>query len=211
MRILLTGKNGQLGWELHRQLEQDYNVLAVGHEDIGFLDTKFLSSVIRRLPHLDMIVNAAAYTDIDRAEREPFVAETINSEAAAILAAEATHRGIPMIHFSTDHVFGGQHRTHPYREGDRPNPVSLYGKTKLDGELRIRSILEKHLIFRLSGLYGIRGKNFFTSILHRNRNGIVPRAASDQMISPNWTPLIAEAVADAISQLFWGEPIPWGT
>lgn len=211
MRILLTGKNGQLGWELHRQLERDYKVIAMGREDIDFLDAKLLASTIRQLPKVALIVNAAAYTDIDRAQREPFVVEAVNSEAAAILAAEANRRGIPMIHFSTSHVFGGQRRTRPYREEDRPNPVSLYGGTKLEGERRIRSMLAKHLIFRLSGLYGIHHKNFFTAILTRNRSGIAPRVADNQVISPCWTPLVAEAITDVINQLSWGENIPWGT
>jgi len=211
MRILLTGKNGQLGWELHRQLERNFKVTAIGREDIDFRDTRFLTSMLRQTPKLDLIVNAAAYTDIDQAEREPFVAEAVNSEAAAILAAEANRRKIPMIHFSTSHVFNGRRGKYPYRETDPPNPVSVYGWTKLEGEHRIRYRLEKHWIFRLSGLYGTHHKNFFTEILTRNRKGIAPRVTDTQTISPNWTPLIAEAVVDAINQLFWGEQIPWGT
>ena len=211
MRILLTGKNGQLGWELYRQLERDFQVLAIGREDVDFLDTKFFASMLRQAPKVDLIINAAAYTDIDGAYREPFVVEAINSEAVATLAAEANRRGIPMIHFSTSHVFGGQHRTRPYREEDRPNPLSLYGSTKLEGERRLHDMLEKHLIFRLSGLYGIHHKNFFTAILARNRSGITSSVADNQVISPNWTPLVAEAVVEVIRQLFWGENIPWGT
>jgi len=211
MRILLTGKNGQLGWELQHLLEPNHEVLAIGREDIDFLDVNFFVSVLGQLPKLDLIVNAAAYTDIDKAAYEPRVAEAINSDAAAILAAEADYRGIPMIHFSTDHVFGKRQKAQPYRENDQPNPCSLYGATKLDGELRIRSILEKHLIFRLSGLYGCRCKNFFTAILNSNYRGIVPRVACDQTISPNWTPLVARAVTRAIEHYFWGEETPWGT
>jgi dTDP-4-dehydrorhamnose reductase len=211
MRILLTGKNGQLGWELHRQLEQEYKVTAIGREDIDFLDINFLLSTLRQLPKFDLIVNAAAYTDIDKAEQEPFIAEAINSEAVAILAKEADRRRIPMIHFSTDHVFDGQRRTRPYLEEDKLNPISLYGKTKLEGEIRIRNILEKHWIFRLSGLYGIRRKNFFTEVLARNRGGRVPRVSGEQIVSPNWTPLVAEAVVRAIQGLSWEEQSPWGT
>jgi dTDP-4-dehydrorhamnose reductase len=210
MRILLTGKTGQLGWELHRQLRQDFKVVALGREDVDFRDLKFLHTVLKRLPKPDLIVNAAAYTNIDGAEHEPFVAEAVNSEAAVMLAEKADDWNIPMIHFSTDHVFSGWRRTQAYQEKDRPHPVSLYGSTKLDGELRIRNTLEKHLIFRLSGLYGIRRKNFFTAILARNRHGIVSRVVDDQTISPNWTPLVAEAVVEAIYQLSWGESIPWG-
>jgi dTDP-4-dehydrorhamnose reductase len=211
MRILLTGKNGQLGWELHRHLERDYEVLAIGREDVDFLDLRFLDSMLRFMPKLDLIVNAAAYTDMDRAEHESFTAEAVNSEAAFMLAKEAARRKIPMIHFSSNYVFSGRRRTVPYRENDQPSPTSVYSATKLDGETRIRSILEKHLIFRLSGLYGIHHRNFFTEILARNRGGIVSRAATDQVISPNWTPIVAEAVVDVIQQWSWGEKIPWGT
>jgi len=210
MRILLTGKNGQLGWELHRQLERDFNVLAIGREDVDFLDTKFFTHAIGSLPKINLIVNAAAYTDIDKASQEPFVTEAVNSEAVATLAAEADRRGIPMIHFSTSHVFSGQRRTRPYREADRPNPASLYSSTKLEGECRLRNILEKHLVFRLSGLYDSHHKNFFTEILTRNRKGIASRVADNQIISPNWTPLVAEAVVEVIQQLLWGNEIPWG-
>lgn len=209
MRILLTGKNGQLGWELHRQLERDFRIFAIGREDIDFRDTQRFASMLRWAPKFDLIVNTAAYTDVDRAEREPFVAETVNSEAAAILAAEADRRGIPMIHFSTSHVFNG--RRGMYRENDPTNPVAVYGRTKLEGEHRIRNIAEKHLIVRLSGLYGTRCKNFFTDVLARNRSGVISRVVDDQTISPNWTPMIAEAVADVIGQWSWGEKIPWGT
>ena len=211
MRILLTGKNGQLGWELHQQLARDFTVFAIGREDVDFLDTKIFADVLRQAPKFDLIVNAAAYTDIDRAPREPFMVEAVNSEAVATMAAEADRRGIPMVHFSTNHVFHGQRRTRPYRETDKPNPLSLYGSVKLEGDRRLHNILEKHLIFRLSGLYGIHHRNFFTEILARNRKGIPARVADDQTISPNWTPLVAEAITEVIQQLFWGDDIPWGT
>ena len=211
MRILLLGKNGQLGWELQRQLEQDFKVMAIGREDIDFLDTKFFADMLRHTPKLDLVVNAAAYTDIDKAPRDPFGIEVVNSESVATLAAEADRRDIPMIHFSTNYVFSGQSRRTPYRENDKPNPTSLYGSTKLAGEQRLRNMLEKHLIFRLSGLYGFRRRNFFTEVLARNRRGITSRVSDTQTISPNWTPLVAEAIVDVIQQLFWGEDIPWGT
>lgn len=234
MRILLTGKNGQLGWELHRQLERCHDVIALGREDIDFLDSRFLFQMLKRLPELDLIVNAAAYTDVDKAEHELFVAESINSEAAAILAAEADRRGIPMIHFSTDYVFSGgsaiqaygaaapngaiasvgrlpYEQMTPYTESDKPNPICYYGWTKHEGELRIRRILERNLIFRLSGLYGIRRKNFFTTMIRCNRNGVIPEVVNDQIVTPNWTPLVAEAVAHVIQRLSQGEVSRWGT
>ncbi len=235
MRILLTGKNGQLGWELHRQLERDHEILAIGREDIDFLDSRFSFRTLRQLPKLDLIVNAAAYTDVDKAELEPFVADAVNSEAAAVLAAEADFRGIPMIHFSTDYIFSGKraaspqmvlpHRESsfasvgrlpcrqvvPYTEEDKPNPIGYYGWTKLEGEVRVRNILDQHLIFRLSGLYGVRRKNFYTTMLRGTRNGTALRVVNDQIVSPNWTPLVAEAVVGVIEMLLRGEKTPWGT
>ena len=231
MRILLTGKNGQLGWELHRQLEQAHDVLALGRDDVDFRDSRFLFRRLRELPRLDLIVNAAAYTNVDKAEQEAsppqclhsqdlrsqcshsqcFVAETVNSEAAALLAAEADIRGIPLVHFSTDYVFGGQRRGKPYKENDPPNPVCYYGWTKREGEVRVRNILEKHWIFRLSGLYGLRRRNFFMTMLACRQKGITPRVVNDQIVSPNWTPWVAEAVAAVIRRLSLGEHCPWGT
>jgi dTDP-4-dehydrorhamnose reductase len=201
MRILLTGKDGQLGWEIHRQLERDYEVLAISREDIDFRDSKYLASALRHLPKFDLIVNAAAYTDIEKAEQEPFVAEAVNSEAAAILAREADFRGIPIIHFSTDHIFGRYQRTLPYREHEKPNPVSVYGWSKVEGEMRIQNIVEKHWIFRLSGLYGIRRENFFTNLLSRHRHGTIPRVANDHPISPNWTPPVGASRLETIDRL----------
>jgi dTDP-4-dehydrorhamnose reductase len=163
------------------------------------------------MPKPDLIVNAAAYTAIDKAEREPFVAEAVNSEAVAILAMQAVHWDIPMIHFSTSHVFSGWRRTLPYREDEHPVAASLHGWTKLEGEIRLRRILEKHLIFRLSGLYGARHKNFFTALLTQRHKDTALRVVKDQIISPNWTPLVAEAIAEVIRQLAASKEIQWGT
>ena len=211
MKILLTGKNGQLGWELHRQMERDHKVIALGRDDIDFLDSRFLFRMLKTLPKIDLMINATAYTDVDRAEHEPFTAESINSEAAAILASEAERRSIPIIHLSCDYVFDGKNLTRPYRETDRPNTHSIYGWTKLEGEVRIRNISEKHLIFRTSGLYGTRRRNFFTTMLEQNHSDVAPRVVNDQVVSPNWTPLVAEAVTEVIGQLLRGKRFPWGT
>ena len=155
--------------------------MAIGRGDLDFRDAQHLHDMLKRLPPLSLIVNAAAYTDVDKAEREPLTAELVNAEAPVVLAAEADRRGIPMVHFSTDYVFDGQckgvasqlerplhcHKSardarcdrpvnhlEPYTEADRPNPISVYGWSKLAGEQRVRDICNRHLIFRLSGLYG---------------------------------------------------------
>jgi dTDP-4-dehydrorhamnose reductase len=210
MRILLTGKNGQLGWKLHRLLEQSLETIAIGHDDVDFQNPEELYELLQRLPDFSLIVNAAAYTKVDQAEQEQHQAELINVEAPAVLACEADRRGIPMIHFSTDYVFDGKKWTQPYTEEDKPNPLSIYGKSKLGGELRVRDLCEKHLIFRVSGLYGMRGQNFLTTMLKYLRSEKTPYVVDDQIISPNWTPLVAEGVEQAIHQVLSGKKIEWG-
>ena len=210
MRILLTGKNGQLGWELHRQLEPKYDIIALGRDDIDFRDSRLLFDLLKTIPEIDLVVNCAAYTDVDGAETHQFEAESVNSEAPALFATEADRRGIPIIHFSTDYVFNGQIWTRPYTEKDKPSPLSHYGWSKLAGEKRIQEITDRHLIFRTSGLYGARCRNFFTGMLARFRRRETPRVINDQVISPNWTSQMAEAVALAIDQILLDSIKPWG-
>lgn len=210
MRILLTGKNGQLGWELHRFLEQDFEVIATDRHELDFTSPYGLQDRLQRLPEIDLIINAAAYTDVDRAEHEYRIADFINVEAPEILAMEAEYRDIPLIHFSSDYVFDGKKWTQGYTENDEPLPLNAYGRGKLLGEYRVRDYCEKHLIFRLAGLYGIRRKNFFTTVLravHENRS---LRVVDDQVISPNWCPLVAEAIRHAVNRLSNGFQ-EWGT
>ncbi|MCL2349691.1 MAG: dTDP-4-dehydrorhamnose reductase [Planctomycetaceae bacterium] len=210
MRILLTGKDGQLAWELRQRLAQNHDVIAVGREEIDFRNASLLHDMLRKLPKLDMIVNCAAYTDVDRAEREPLIPELINVEAPAILAAEADRCGIPIIHFSTDYIFDGKKGTNPYTEKDRPNPFSVYGWSKLAGEQRVRELCEKHLIFRVSGLYGTRRRNFLTTMLKFLAAGESPRVVDDQVVSPNWCPMVAEAVEHVINRIFNGMKTEYG-
>jgi dTDP-4-dehydrorhamnose reductase len=210
MRVLLTGKNGQLGWELRQLLEQSIEVIAIGHNDVDFRNPDELHNMLRRLPDLSLIVNTAAYTKVDQAEKESYLAELVNIEAPAVLACEADRRGIPFIHFSTDYVFDGRKWTKPYTEQDKPNPLSVYGKSKLGGELRVRDLCEKHLIFRGSGLYGMRGLNFLTTMLNYVYSGKTPYVVDDQIVSPNWTPLVAEAIEQVIYQILSGKKIEWG-
>ncbi|MDR1383069.1 MAG: dTDP-4-dehydrorhamnose reductase [Planctomycetaceae bacterium] len=210
MRILLTGKNGQLGWELHRLLEQGFEVIAIGRDDVDFRNPDELHDMLRRLPSFSIIVNTAAYTKVDQAEKEQHEAELVNIEAPAVLACEADRRGIPMIHFSTDYVFDGKKWTKPYTEKDKPNPLSIYGKSKLGGELRVRDLCEKHLIFRVSGLYGTRRRNFLTTMLNYAKASERPLVVDDQIVSPNWTPLIAEVIEHVIYRIFSSFPVHWG-
>lgn len=208
--ILLTGKDGQLGWELHRQLEPISNVIALGREDVNFQNPDELYLMARHLPDLALIVNAAAYTRVDEAEHEPLKAQLVNLEAPAVLAAEADRRGIPMIHFSTDYVFDGKKWTKPYTEQDRPNPLNVYGWSKLAGEQRVLELCDQSLVFRVSSLYGTRRRNFFTTMLGYLQSGKAPRIVDDQIVSPNWTPCVAEAVGHVVEQVLSGRKTTWG-
>ena len=210
MRVLVTGKDGQLGWELWQRLESKFTVIALGRDDLDLRDSRYLHDMLKRLPELALIVNCAAYTDVDKAEREPLAAELVNTEAPAVLAAEADRRNIPIIHFSTDYVFDGKKRTEPYTESDRPNPLSVYGMSKLAGEQRIRDLCDRHLIFRVSGLYGMRRRNFLTSMLKFLDSEITPRVVDDQIVSPNWCPMIAEAVEHVVSRIRNAGKVEWG-
>jgi len=246
MRILLTGKEGQLGYELHKLLERDTTIISWGREDIDFCNPEILYTKIRHLPELSLIINCAAYTNIDEAEHEPLKTQLINQEAPAILAAEADRRNIPIIHFSSDYVFDGQrkdvdvsridaatslakpvHGAHgsqsvnenvntneihvqPYTEEDHPNPLSVYGWSKLIGEPRVLELCEKSLVFRVSGLYGTRRSNFFTTMRSYVYCGYIPRVVNDQIISPNWTPMIAEAIEHVVTRVLLTNKVPWG-
>lgn len=209
MTILLTGKNGQLGWELRERLEQNHEVIAIGRDDLDFRNTAFMHDMLKRLPELSLIINTAAYTNVDQAEKDLLLSEQINMEAPAILAAEADRRNIPMIHFSTDYVFNGKKWTRPYTEQDRPDPLSVYGWSKLAGEQRVMELCGKALVFRVSSLYGTRRGNFFTTMLKYVHNGQTPCVVDDQIVSPNWTPLIAEAVEHVVQRAVTGS-VGWG-
>jgi len=210
MKILLTGKDGQLGWELHRRLEQNHEVVALCRDDLDLRDARYLHDMLKRIPELTLIVNCAAYTDIDRAELEPMTAEQLNVEAPAVLASEADRRSIPIIHFSTDYVFDGRKWTQPYTENDRPNPLGVYGWSKLAGEQRVSELCDRHLIFRLSGLYGTRRRNFFTTMLQYLHQGETPCVVDDQIVSPNWCPMVAEAVEHVVSRIHNTGKAEWG-
>lgn len=198
MNILLTGKNGQVGWELARALLPLGNVAAFDHAG---LDLAVAAAVRRKLDEVrpDAIVNAAAYTAVDRAESEPELASAINAAAPALLAQEAARRGALLIHYSTDYVFDGA-KAAPYVETDPTAPLGAYGRSKLAGEEGIRAAGCEHLIFRTSWVYGARGANFLRTILRLAAEREELRVVNDQIGAPTWARLIAEATAHALKQ-----------
>jgi dTDP-4-dehydrorhamnose reductase len=198
MKILLIGGEGQIGWELKRTLAPLGAVHAPLRSD---LDLESADSIIRvvRGTHAQLIVNAAAYTAVDRAETDVDTATKVNGDAVGILAEEAKRAGAVLIHYSTDYVFGGN-KGGPYTETDEPDPINVYGHTKLLGEKRIREVNPQHLIFRTSWVYGAHGRNFLLTIRKLASARPVLKVVNDQTGCPTWCRLIAEATAQVVAK-----------
>src|SRR6202046_4163246 len=167
-KILLTGKNGQVGEELERLLPEVGEVVALGRQELDLSNPDGIPRTIRAV-RPNLIVNAAAYTAVDQAEKEETAASEINSAAPAIMAEEAKKVGASLVHYSTDYVFDGL-KGNPYVEDDPTGPISVYGTTKLVGEQAIRASGVPHLIFRTSWVYATRGRNFLLTILRLARS-----------------------------------------
>lgn len=187
--ILLFGKDGQVGWQLQRSLAPLGTVTAVGRSECDLTDSRQLRELIRSAKP-KIIVNAAAYTAVDRAESEPQLAASINAEAPAVMAEEARALGAVLVHYSTDYVFDGC-KMAPYVETDVPNPQSVYGRTKLAGEQAIAAAGCRALIFRTSWVFGARGNNFVKTILRLAGEGRSLRIVDDQVGSPTPAALIS--------------------
>lgn len=196
-RILLVGKNGQVGWELQRTLASLGEVFAVDRQGMDLTDPDSIRRVIRdHRPHL--IVNAAAYTAVDKAESEKDIATAINGTAPGIMAEEAKRLGIALVHYSTDYVFDGA-KTQPYVEDDPVNPLGVYGASKLAGERAIQASGVQHLIFRTSWVYGARGKNFLLTMLRLSKERDELRVVADQVGAPTWSRMIAEMTGQVLA------------
>ena len=196
MRILLTGKNGQVGWELARTLASLGEVLAPERSSLDLAVPDQIVSAVRSV-RPDVVINAAAYTAVDQAESEPDRAHAINATAAGILAEEAKRAGALCIHYSTDYVFDGS-KPSPYVEEDEPHPLNAYGHSKLAGERAIRGVNGPHLILRTSWVYAARGKNFLLTIRRLLRERSELRVVSDQIGAPNSASMLAEVTAELL-------------
>jgi dTDP-4-dehydrorhamnose reductase len=198
-KILLIGKNGQVGWELRRALAPVGEVLAVDYPEIDLTDAVAARRlVLESKPAI--VINAAAYTAVDKAETETKTAELINGVAPGVLAEAAKQVGALMVHYSTDYVFDGRKNT-PYVETDPPNPLGAYGRTKLEGDQAVRAAGGGHLIFRLCWVYGARGQNFLLTMQRLARERETLRVVADQFGCPTWSRLIAEATTLAVRQV----------
>lgn len=197
MRILLTGKDGQVGWELRRTLAPLGEVLAFSRAELDLADSAALRARVRST-RPDWIVNAAAYTAVDRAEQEEPLALAINGTAPGVLAEEAARLGAGLVHISTDYVFAGD-KPSAYLESDPTGPLSAYGRTKLAGEQQVRAAGARAWIFRTSWVYAPRGKNFLLTILRLAGERPRLRVVADQIGAPTSARMIAQTIAAFIA------------
>lgn len=199
-RILLTGKSGQIGWELQRTLAPLGEVVALDRQQLDLARPDQIRERVREIKPT-LIVNAAAYTAVDRAEEEPELAMSINGIAPGILAEEAKRLNAAIVHYSTDYVIDGT-KTTPYTEEDLPNPLNVYGRTKLEGERAIKAVDVPYMILRTSWVYGMRGKNFLLTILRQAQERDELKIVNDQIGAPTWSRMVAEATAQILAQVY---------
>lgn len=193
MKILLLGNTGQLGWELQRTLQPLGGVVALDTPEINMADAASIRKTVREY-HPEVIVNATAYTAVDKAESEPELAEAINGSGPGVLAEEARKINAILVHFSTDYVFDGK-KGAPYVETDLPQPLNVYGESKLAGERAIQSVDGKSLIFRTAWVYSLRRDSFVTKVLQWARQNETLRIVDDQISNPTWARMLAETTA----------------
>jgi len=203
MKILLFGKGGQVGWELQRSLSVLGEVTALDHDSTGhcgdFANPAGVADTVRAL-RPDVIVNAAAHTAVDKAESEPEYARTLNATAPGAIAHEAARLGAWLVHYSTDYVFDGS-GTRPWVETDTPAPLSVYGRTKLEGEQLIAQAGGRHLILRTSWVYAARGGNFAKTMLRLAQERERLTVIDDQWGAPTGADLLADVTAHALRHL----------
>lgn len=214
MNILVTGGNGQVGWELQHTLAGLGNVIAPGREQLDLSKPETLrAAVLAVRPRY--IINAAAYTAVDKAETERDLAYTVNADAPRVLAEVAAEIGALLVHYSTDYVFDGA-GDQPFDEDAMVNPLNVYGASKAAGEVAIRASHARHLILRTSWVYGMRGANFLLTMQRLLRERAEIRIVADQIGAPTWSRHIAEATALLLAQIASpargaDRPEVWGT
>ena len=203
MKILVTGRTGQVGYELERSLQGLGEVVAIDSDSMDLADFDAIRSLMRDV-RPSLVVNPAAYTAVDKAESEPELAMRINGEAPGVIAEEARKLGAAVIHYSTDYVFDGN-KDGPYTEDDVAMPLNVYGRTKLAGEQAVQASVAPHLILRTSWVYGMRGRNFLLTVrrLAAERNQL--RIVDDQYGAPTWCRTIADTTAHIVAMLGAGK------
>jgi len=198
MKIVLLGKNGQLGWEFQHILHNFGEIISLGHADLDVSNTLAVQNTLSELKP-NIIINASAYTEVDLAEREPKQAMKVNAIAPACMAETARKFKSVFIHFSTDYVFNGKNNT-PYSESSSTNPLNMYGKSKLAGEKNIIQAGGAYLILRTSWVYSLRGNSFVNKVLGWARKNEILKIVQDQVSNPTWAWELALATSLLFSQ-----------
>lgn len=210
MKVLVTGARGQVGSELVLEGEKrEIQMLAAGRGELDITQQDAVNNSIR-LQQPDIVINAAAYTAVDKAESESDLAYAINRDGPDNLARACNDHNIPLLHISTDYVFDGD-KEGAYTETDTPNPQCVYGSSKLAGERAIEAGLEQYLILRVSWVFGARGNNFVKTMLRLGKEKDVLKIVADQHGSPTWAGDIAFTLLNLVDRWGDGETIPWGT
>jgi dTDP-4-dehydrorhamnose reductase len=199
MKILLTGKDGQVGFALHKKLASLGEVVATNRHELDLRNPDAIKTFIDKIQP-DIIINPAAYTEVDKAESEKLLAHQINAVAPQVLAEKASELDIPIIHFSTDYVFDGL-KHEPYLETDEVNPQSVYGQTKWQGEEAVRQH-KKHIIFRISWVFGSHGQNFLKTIMKLIQEKTSLNVVSDQIGAPTSSEALADVTYKIVETIF---------
>ena len=209
MKVLINGRHGQVSYELQRRLGALGELVVLGRDQLDLAQPDQIRRQVQNV-RPDLIINAAAHTAVDLAESEPQSAFAINAVAPGILAEEALALDIPLIHYSTDYVFDGM-KAGPYNEDDTPNPLGVYGKSKLAGEQAIREVQGKHLILRTSWVYSTHGRNFLLTMQRLLQEKPELRVVADQIGAPTWAGTIANSTLALIERWQTSQVANWGT
>ncbi len=209
MRVLITGAGGQVGHELLRLAPEGFEAMGMGSAELDIADAAQVAATVERLQP-QLIINAAAYTAVDKAESEPERAWAVNRDGVAHLAIAAERLGIPVLHISTDYVFSGDART-PYRESDPPRPTGVYGASKLGGEVELVANCSRSLVLRTSWVFGVHGNNFVKTMLRLGREHEELGVVADQHGCPTSAASIARALWQLAAQYREQGTLPWGT
>ncbi|MFJ4390408.1 dTDP-4-dehydrorhamnose reductase [Pseudomonas soli] len=209
MKILVCGRHGQVALALQEALRGLGDVQRLGHDGFDMARPGQLRAVLRQMAP-DLIINAAAYTAVDQAESETQLAHAINAEAPRVLAEEAARLGAPLIHYSTDYVFDGS-KPAPYNEDDAPNPLGVYGRSKLAGEQAIIAVAGEHLILRTSWVYSLHGRNFLLTMQRLLQERPQLKVVNDQIGAPTWAATLAASTRALIERWRNGQAGAWGT
>lgn len=208
MRVLINGQHGQVSRELSRRLHNVDELIVMGRDQLDLAKPDLIRETVRGI-RPDLIINAAGYTGVDQAEREPEAAFALNAVAPGILAEEALALDVPLIHYSTDYVFDGS-KPEPYNEEDIPNPLGIYGKSKLAGERAIAAVDGKYVILRTSWVYSTHGHNFLLTMQRLLQERSELRIVDDQIGAPTWAGSVANSTLAIIEEWQRGNE-KWGT